>query len=107
MSNLKLPPGSVTAPYPEDSAHGGGEGARAPEAIRPWPRLALLDSFQGEASALLLNSFHGTHRDVLDFTELREDFQLGIRVAVGDFRHRASGIRYVVAIAAIEEDKTP
>lgn len=104
MNAPTLPLGSVTAPYPEDSAHGGGgEGAAAPAPILPWPRLALLGNFQREASSLLLQSFYGMHRDVLDFTQISDDYSLGIRVAVGDFVHRPSGIRYIVSIAAVED----
>lgn len=82
-----------------DQAVRAWNAALAPE---PQPQsFSVLASMQTECSSLLLGSFMRTHHAVLEVDDFDDNFELGIRVAVGDCTHRASGIRYVIAVAAL------
>lgn len=100
-SGLQLPLGSVTAPYPEDSACSSG-GAPPPEF--DLGRLALLSSETREVPALLLCSFHKTHQDVLRQQRLDVWVVNGRRIAVVDLYHVPSSRTYQISAVAISQD---
>lgn len=70
----------------------------------PHRRLSLLTSHTGEAGNLLLESIRVTHQDILQRLESQESSERDPRTAVGDFLHKASGKRYVIAIAAYPDE---
>lgn len=65
------------------------------------PRLGVLAEPLPDMAALLLQSIAGTHADVLEFRELDESYQLGIRTVSGTFTHTPTGRQYIVAVCAI------
>lgn len=57
-----------------------------------------------DCSALLLGSFHRTHREILDYEDFRETHELtqsGSRIVAGTLLHKPSGHRYLVTVARI------
>lgn len=68
------------------------------------PRLAILSEPLPDMAALLLQSLAGTHADVFEFSQLSENYRLGIRAVSGTFIHKPTGREYIVAVCAIPSE---